>query len=344
MNLKSKLFVCLISSTLLFCLSDAFAGYFRGETFTGARAIIWVANITYNLSMILIALSWMLYAMMLLKGRFYKTIFIPVAVITVALIIFNVTNPLHHLIFTINSNNLYSRGPMVWINFLYALPCYFLGCAFLYHSESERRQKIAVILYPVFPILATILQFCFYGITTGQIGITAAIILIYFLINGMEVDAQRLKAELSDELSKTDTLTGLKNRRSYVEKLDELASSPWVGVAFIDLNGLKAINDEQGHSAGDAYITSFAVILKDTFPLCNVYRISGDEFVVLCTDQNTFKNKADKLYENYRKLASIGCAFGHGKELKELIVTAETNMYKNKAEYYKSEGIDRRKY
>lgn len=83
-------------------------------------------------------------------------------------------------------------------------------------------------------------------------------------------------------LSYEDTLTGLYNRNKFNQILqaDRIGERPCLGVACFDLNGLKQINDRQGHRAGDAFIRGAADQLRQVFP-DRIYRIGGDEFVVI---------------------------------------------------------------
>ncbi len=87
-------------------------------------------------------------------------------------------------------------------------------------------------------------------------------------------------------LALMDTLTGLYNRRGFVTIADEqlkLArrTGHSVALAFIDLNGMKRINDEFGHELGDQALVATAHILKSTFRACDVIaRLGGDEFIV----------------------------------------------------------------
>ncbi|MDN3684807.1 GGDEF domain-containing protein [Vibrio sinaloensis] len=76
-----------------------------------------------------------------------------------------------------------------------------------------------------------------------------------------------------------DELTGLHNRK----KLHDIQLETFDLVFFIDLDGLKAINDSEGHLVGDMLIARFANVLKQTVhPSEQAFRIGGDEFVVLC--------------------------------------------------------------
>ncbi len=94
----------------------------------------------------------------------------------------------------------------------------------------------------------------------------------------------------SGSLSHVDELTGLHNRRGFVDlaraQLDEaVRAQRAMLVIFADLDGLKQINDRLGHQAGDRAIFEFATLLRATFRERDlVARLGGDEFVVLVTD------------------------------------------------------------
>lgn len=85
-------------------------------------------------------------------------------------------------------------------------------------------------------------------------------------------------------LSTHDALTGLANRSAFDEaltRLDERGPHP-VAVVMVDLDGLKRVNDECGHAAGDALLRRVATVLKSAFRATDlVARIGGDEFAVL---------------------------------------------------------------
>ena len=84
-----------------------------------------------------------------------------------------------------------------------------------------------------------------------------------------------------------DALTGVKNKHAYVQAETELneqigqKSNPAFAVVVCDINGLKAVNEKQGHDAGDAFIRSACHIVCDTFKHSPVFRVGGDEFAVL---------------------------------------------------------------
>jgi diguanylate cyclase (GGDEF)-like protein len=100
-------------------------------------------------------------------------------------------------------------------------------------------------------------------------------------------EALRRNAELLKSLSLVDELTQLNNRRGFFELARQTLKIAKrehhsMGLFFIDLNGLKQINDTLGHQAGDSALRDAAEILRQTFRDSDIIaRIGGDEFVAL---------------------------------------------------------------
>ena len=110
------------------------------------------------------------------------------------------------------------------------------------------------------------------------------------------------KANTMEELAVKDTLTGVWNRRAYegeIRMLEEELSDGLTefGIAMIDLNFLKKINDTYGHENGNITIKKLSSLICDTFKRSQVFRIGGDEFVVIL--KNKDYKKIDKRIENF---------------------------------------------
>lgn len=145
------------------------------------------------------------------------------------------------------------------------------------------------------------------------------------------------------QMNNIDSLTGLKNRNSYFNRLQELQKTQQaLGVVYLDINGLKKANDTHGHTYGDDLIIRAAMLLTKIFK-DDVYRIGGDEFVVLCTniERNDFYKLVDKLRrradrDNECRL-SLGAKWDDGtSSISDLIAAADELMYINKQSYYHS--------
>jgi len=152
----------------------------------------------------------------------------------------------------------------------------------------------------------------------------------------------RLREKILMEASYTDSLTMLQNRRAYDRKIDDLEHKGAMGVLFCDLNALKYVNDHHGHTAGDRLIMTLTDILKEHFSYENIFRISGDEFVVFlkhqseasCLKQVEKLRKSLKAGEHGATIAAIGTAYGSADDVLELLKNAENAMYDEKRRFY----------
>lgn len=151
-------------------------------------------------------------------------------------------------------------------------------------------------------------------------------------------------------LTKKDPLTGLLNRQAYYADSAKDKDSI-TALISIDMNGLKSINDNQGHTAGDKAIATLAECLqKAAKRRQSCYRVGGDEFLVLCR-KNTLE-EVQGYIERVRRLVnetpyscSIGYSYSanHDKSIDALIRESDEMMYLDKQRHYETSGIDRRK-
>ena len=102
-----------------------------------------------------------------------------------------------------------------------------------------------------------------------------------------ELKEAQLETEKMTELANKDALTGVRNKAAYDNQVEEInaqikegAAAPF-GIAMVDLNYLKNINDEYGHQSGNAALIKLCNLICATFAHSSVYRVGGDEFVVL---------------------------------------------------------------
>lgn len=145
-------------------------------------------------------------------------------------------------------------------------------------------------------------------------------------------------------LSSTDMLTGVMNRNEMNNCVDALSKRPddkSVGVLFADLNGLKAVNDGQGHVAGDNLLKNAANALHDVFAVHEIFRAGGDEFVVILTDttEEELNEKAERLRtvsSRYNDLVlAVGTAYeGSIRNIRTALRNADERMYADKKRYY----------
>ncbi len=179
-------------------------------------------------------------------------------------------------------------------------------------------------------------------------------IMIWTLMGIMNGRIRRAHTEAT-----TDIMTGFLNRRAYAEamKQEQLNSDPLRVYAFIDINGLKRVNDTLGHDAGDELIVATAQCMQKCLgPYGDLYRIGGDEFsALLRADAELEKQIREEFTQEVRnwhgKLAdhlsvSCGCAsraIHIGASIQDLERLAEEEMYEAKKRYYRENNKEDRR-
>ena len=199
----------------------------------------------------------------------------------------------------------------------------------------------------------------------GLIRVGMLLLCLFFALSSQieayKIIEQGLKYDLISRLAYSDGLTGLGNRTAYLEQLDEYENNENIfiqlGIVYLDVNNLKAVNDRQGHEFGDELIKIAASIIADSFgQFGKAYRVGGDEFCVLMTGADV-KENYEKGREIFRQLIDeanqaqwypFKVQVAHGfavcdkftrEKMDEAIAAADSRMYENKMEL-KREGCD----
>ena len=179
------------------------------------------------------------------------------------------------IIFSVNSVNSYSRGVLFFIPFTITI----LYMLFLIiHSQhnylrsqfSERILLFVIIFILAFAmILEIIFGFHFFVWTSTSISLP-----LYYLL-------------LNINHAILDPLTGAFNRLKYTKDIDEMRSTQNCVAALIDINNFKNVNDQYGHEVGDQFLIQLVKIVNSHIASNgSIYRIGGDEFVVIAKKQN----------------------------------------------------------
>lgn len=178
------------------------------------------------------------------------------------------------------------------------------------------------------------------------------------LLSLVDITARKKAEAYLEYLGKHDVLTQLRNRAFYAEELNRITrKGPWpLSIIAIDLNGLKAINDEQGHAAGDSMLRRVGEVLAKAVdaPACAA-RIGGDEFTVLLPGFDERGAQAvqqrilslldlnNQFYPGQHLSLAMGlacCQSGDGVE--NAVHRADQAMYAGKNRYYQQKDMDRR--
>lgn len=169
----------------------------------------------------------------------------------------------------------------------------------------------------------------------------------YFIVSSLK---QRNLVRELEVMSYSDPLTTLGNRYAMEKYIRQADHTKPIGVVYCDITGLKRVNDSEGHSAGDRLIRRCCECLKRVFAGNGLFRIGGDELVVLCSginEKELYRKVGElkaELAENNAAMA-VGAAVMVPEEVGEdhLLTEPERRMYQDKAEYYRNTGLDRRR-
>jgi diguanylate cyclase (GGDEF)-like protein len=172
------------------------------------------------------------------------------------------------------------------------------------------------------------------------------------------IEAEKRREEHLIRIAMTDELTRLYNRRCYEEDILEYKDKEIeedFSVFSIDVNGLKTANDTKGHVAGDELIKACSdCLLMAVGTRGKVYRTGGDEFIAIVHTGDSegllkdMKNAAASWHGKYQNVLTIAVGYAAHKDhptlsVEDLEKVADRMMYSDKADYYRTAGIDRRK-
>lgn len=146
-------------------------------------------------------------------------------------------------------------------------------------------------------------------------------------------------------MSTMDLLTGVFNRNAMNTRVDSICQSACgrhsIGVVFADLNGLKQVNDNEGHVAGDQMLKKAAEILKKHFPDNEIYRAGGDEFMIIAIglSERELARRVQKLHDVTELPEGVSFAVGsyHDEtsgDIRRAMRAADERMYEDKQRYY----------
>ena len=249
------------------------------------------------------------------------------------------------------------HGPMEAVFWVLLIPAF---SAFMFGSKRGSIFGAAFLLVVIFFMWTPVgnrLLLCDYGETFRTrfpiicVGFSL-ISLLFVFMRQMTYDALVDAKQALWEISIRDGMTGVSNHARFTHDLDALMedeTAKSVGFIYVDINGLKQINDTQSHDAGDHMIYCCADILKKHFDGRICYRVGGDEFIVLLKDvsRREFYSKLNSLRVDFDDSKDVSVAIGaeYSEDVKNAsaaVLAADSNMQSNKAAYYAEHGIERR--
>jgi len=320
--------MCVLINMVFLLSLIVFAEFYLGQHDTHRNLKLVLMAIRYSATPLIIAMT--LYTLAR-KGRWY--IFIP-AIVAAAV---NIVSIFTGLVFSMDNTNSLKRGPLGYLPFvavgLYSL---FLVVTLFLQSNKQAAEIIPIMYLAISFISGLILPFVLKKDYSQIFCPTIAIALfVYYDFSILQ-------------LTKKDPLTGLLNRQAYEAEISDDAKNI-TSVLTIDMNGLKPINDIEGHAAGDEALETLALcFMRATKSKQLVYRTGGDEFAVICrrTSESETKHLIDRIQKNVSG-TKYSCAIGYScspdgeKSIEDMIKESDEMMYAKKEEYYSLPGNER---
>ena len=248
------------------------------------------------------------------------------------------------ILFYVEPDGSYHRGPLFILTYVFAYIYVFLACIRTLRDmmdksySGDRLALLKYVLFPFVPGVAGLVQFVYPRLPMAC-GVLALATLILYL-------------SWIDQLISLDPLTGLNNRKQLDHFYDQWTKNHGeneiMNVLMIDANRFKLINDKYGHIQGDGALKNIAEALKLSCrklpKRANIARYGGDEFAVLFESENhddvvLLKETITHILEEINRktsipfelTVSIGAASTNGQaSLKELIGQADEAMYAEK--------------
>jgi diguanylate cyclase (GGDEF)-like protein len=210
-------------------------------------------------------------------------------------------SPITGWIFTVTTDNVYVRGPL----FIYQMTITYLFlfsaiiCLFVYRKRLIKEDRNVLFIFSILPILAGSIQVFIYGVLLIWSGIAFTLVIGYIF--------------LRERTTQVDFLTQAITRESfmrYMQRRTLRGTNDIFGMAFLDMNGLKEINDDYGHAEGDYALQAIVRIIKKHISEKEwVVRMGGDEFLIVIntaakSDLKERMNNIEKSLDEHNRLSS----------------------------------------
>lgn len=191
----------------------------------------------------------------------------------------------------------------------------------------------------------------------NQIIFTLAAMFLFFLVLVIEIrilsrykiEEEKEAARAFRDMANTDSMTGVRNKHAYSEnekiinRQIEARELEKLAVVVGDINGLKYVNDTLGHAAGDKLIKDACALICECFSHGAVFRIGGDEFVILLQGKGFDRmaesvNELNQIVESNIKEGAVVVSIGYSvlmhedRQLRDVFERADKMMYERKQE------------
>ena len=363
---RNKPYRRFLFGTIFYYVTDILWGYFDEKKFV---KMLYADTVFYFLAMCLMVMLWTWFVTDYLeqKTRFGRVMKASGLIMAAAAPLMIVINFFHPVLFEVRDNGDYVPGPLRYLLLTEEILLFALISVhtLMLSFKTEQSKRVRYRSISVFGFAMTALVFIqiYYPLLPlYSIGCMLGTCLLHTFIIEDEKMEYRIKLERLLEQEKeskkalrsartaanTDPLTGVKSRHAYLEMTERIdlniadKSIEEFGIIVFDINGLKDINDSKGHEEGDRYIRDGCMMICKMFSHSPVYRIGGDEFVVLL--ENSDYEEREKLLASFddrielnHALELVEVATGmavfdpeNDSSFSEVFERADRKMYENK--------------
>ncbi|WP_242842415.1 GGDEF domain-containing protein [Clostridium tyrobutyricum] len=324
---RGKLYINMFKINIICLILQTFACVIEGQDFNGIILVSEILDMAIFILQPINGFLWYLFIKSWVdkNRKFINKIFLFLPIIINS--VFVITNPYSKFMFNINSQNVYTRGPFIFITLIST--CIFLLYSFLFSCKNkykiDKNEFLIIVLFIISIFLGTVIQLIFKLIVSLSVNSYILIVVYMFYQNKM---------------LQTDSLTGAYNREKLIIKINRIITGNYKQkfcVVFIDLDNFKYINDNWGHNEGDTaliiVVNLIKVVLnKDDF----ITRYGGDEFVIFLNVENTreIKNIISRILQlfdkyNRKNIKSYKLTFSYGYKLYDSSSPLHFNEYIN---------------
>ena len=242
------------------------------------------------------------------------------------------------IVFYISEDNHFFRGTLGYLTyFINALYLVYLICNLFRKRRAQKEDYRLLLFVSATSVMCLVMPLFMEDAALHWFNLTIATnVLLYYVF-------------LLQQFTKRDSLTQLLNRQSYYADAEKYAEEI-TAVVTMDMDGLKEINDNEGHVAGDTALKTLAdCFWKAAQEGQRVYRIGGDEYAILCI--NTTEEEVRALMERIRNEVAktpYDCSAGYAMKtddssIDRLYQLADAMMFEEKKQFYERTGRNRRR-
>lgn len=255
---------------------------------------------------------------------------------------------------------------LVGANAMFEIASIFTGLVFYIDENNvyqSGRFKMAYTVLCVFCSLYTMLKCFKYGKRFQSSSAKTSISLVLLMITGIALRQFNNEVRLEllcitfvaifmyiyyvDSLQKSDSLTGLLNRGSYISKLTDISGK--AAILYFDVDEFKKINDQYGHMYGDNVLSIVGESIKKVYAKYgSCYRVGGDEFCVILEDKldgietlnREFEEELNRIRKTEERLPTVSLGYSifdsEKNNIEDAIYLADKDMYRTKVKLKKA--------